>query len=98
MVTANRKASLKAAARAFRVLGSESRIQIVERLKKGWCAVGTLAEELGVTPSAVSQHLAVLKAAGLVIDEREGSFIKYCVIPDALTTLQKVFDHLCDCG
>ena len=39
--------------------------------------VGALARQLGVSQSAVSQHLAVLRAAGLVADERRGYFVHY---------------------
>jgi DNA-binding transcriptional ArsR family regulator len=65
----------------FRALGDETRLRLVALLArqepgKALC-VGRLAHELGVTPSAVSQHLRVLKALGLVQGERKSHRIHY---------------------
>ncbi len=74
----------KEAAELFKLLSVDKRIEIVELLKRGSMNVKALAEELGVTQSAVSQHLRVLKAAGLVEDERQGYWIYYSLNRDAL--------------
>jgi DNA-binding transcriptional ArsR family regulator len=50
---------------------------LAEQSEEGALCVGALAGLLGVSPSAVSQHLAVLRSAGLVIDERRGYFVHY---------------------
>lgn len=67
--------------RFFRALGDETRLHLVALLAqqepgKALC-VGRLARELDVTPSAVSQHLRVLKDLGLVRGERRGYRIHY---------------------
>ena len=57
----------------FKVLGVNTRIRIIELLKqKGPLGANEMSEMLGITPSAVSQHLKILKHAGLVRNERKG--------------------------
>jgi DNA-binding transcriptional ArsR family regulator len=60
-------ANQNAAIEAFGALGDPTRRAIFERLAAGPSAVGALARTLPVSRPAVSQHLRVLKAAGLVI-------------------------------
>jgi ArsR family transcriptional regulator, arsenate/arsenite/antimonite-responsive transcriptional repressor len=73
--------SVKDLARLFKALSDETRLKLVvslvEKGTDGALCVGALASRLGVTQSAVSQHLAVLRAADLVIDERRGYFVHY---------------------
>lgn len=57
----------------FTALADPTRRAIFERLARGPTAVGELARELPVTRPAVSQHLRVLREAGLVRDQRDGS-------------------------
>jgi DNA-binding transcriptional ArsR family regulator len=57
----------------FTALGDPTRRAIFERLAGGPRAVGELAAEFPVSRPAVSQHLKVLKEAGLVVDEADGS-------------------------
>lgn len=75
-------------ARFFKALGDETRLSLVALLarQEPGCAlcVGRLARELGVTPSAVSQHLRVLKDLGLVHAERRGYRIHYFLDPARL--------------
>ena len=68
---------MKESADLFKILSVDKRIEIIELLKKEPMNVNSLADNLGVTQSAVSQHLRVLKAAGLVKDERRGYWIHY---------------------
>ena len=51
---------------------------------EGALCVNALAHKLGVTQSAVSQHLRVLRQAGLVRGERYGAFVHYALDPDGL--------------
>jgi len=72
---------VKEMARLFKALADETRLRLVKLLaeqepEEALC-VTALAINLGVTQSAVSQHLAVLRAVGLVIDERRGYFVHY---------------------
>ena len=59
--------------RALDVLGDPTRRAIVDRLRRGPSPVGRLAEGMPVSRPAVSQHLTVLKTAGLVSEHRDGT-------------------------
>jgi len=86
-------------AELFKALGVESRLKIIHLLKeKGPLCVNKLAEELGISPSAVSQHLKVLKFAGLVKDERKGYWIPYDVQEDMLEECGEILATVCSCG
>lgn len=65
------------AARVFKVLSVETRIRMIELLKGCSLCVNALAQNLQVTPAAVSQHLRVLRDANLVIAEKQGYFVHY---------------------
>ncbi len=80
-------------ATALLALGDPTRLSIVERLVERPLAVVDLARELPVTRSAVSQHLRILKDAGLVIDERAGNRRIYRVDVDALAALRGHLDR-----
>ena len=69
--------SAAAAARLLRALGNERRLMILCQLTDGELTVGTLQERLGVglSQSALSQHLAVLREEGVVANRREGQTI-----------------------
>src|SRR3989304_4532579 len=75
---------MKEAAELFKILSVDKRIEIIELLKKEPMSVNALAEALGITQSAVSQHLRVLKGAGLVKNERQGYWIYYSLNRDTL--------------
>jgi ArsR family transcriptional regulator len=89
---------VKEAAELFKLLSVDKRIEIVERLKKEPMSVNALAEALGITQSAVSQHLRVLKGAGLVTDERQGNWIYYSLNRDALEKCRQRLNRICTCG
>jgi DNA-binding transcriptional ArsR family regulator len=74
------------------VLGDRTRREIFERLRGGPLAVGELADGLPVSRPAVSQHLRVLKEAGLVVDRKNGTRRLYEVAPDGLIGLRDWFD------
>jgi DNA-binding transcriptional ArsR family regulator len=65
------------AAESFRLLADPTRIKILWALLQGESSVACLAEIVGVTPTAVSQHMAKLRLAGLVRGRREGTFVHY---------------------
>jgi len=89
---------VKESADLFKILSVDKRIEIVERLKKEPMSVNALAEALGITQSAVSQHLRVLKSAGLVKDERQGYWIYYSLNRDALEKCRQRLNRICTCG
>jgi DNA-binding transcriptional ArsR family regulator len=73
---------------AWAALADPTRRAIFERLARRPQAVGQLAAELPVTRPAVSQHLRVLKDAGLVVDQRVGSQRIYRVDPAGLASMR----------
>jgi DNA-binding transcriptional ArsR family regulator len=74
-------------------LGDRTRRAIFERIAARPCAVGELANGLPVSRPAVSQHLKVLKDAGLVVDQRAGNRRIYRVNPDGLGELRADLDR-----
>lgn len=83
----------------FKVLGVETRIKIIELLKsKGPLGAKNIAEVFGITPAAVSQHLKVLRQAGLVRNERKGYWIPYSIDEEALENCRCILNEVCTCG
>jgi len=64
-------------AQLLKALANEARLKIVDRLAKGECSVGELIEVIGLDPSTVSKHLALLRAHGIVRDRRDGNVVYY---------------------
>src|SRR6478735_7855931 len=75
------------AAEGFRMLADPTRIKILWALLQGESSVSCLAELVGATPTAVSQHLAKLRLAQLVRGRREGNFIYYSAADDHVHAL-----------
>lgn len=73
---------------AWSALGDRTRRSIVERLAERPRAVGELADELPVSRPAVSQHLKVLKDAGLVAERAEGTRRIYRLRPEGVAALR----------
>ncbi|MCL0075291.1 metalloregulator ArsR/SmtB family transcription factor [Dehalococcoidia bacterium] len=83
----------------FKILGVETRVRIIELLKsRGPLGVKNIAEVLGITPAAVSQHLRVLRQAGLVRSQREGYWIPYSIDEEALEGCRCILNKVCTCG
>jgi DNA-binding transcriptional ArsR family regulator len=78
---------------ALTALGDPTRRAIFERLADGPSAVGELARELPVSRPAVSQHLKVLKDAGLAIDRPDGNRRIYQLDPDGVAALRAYLDQ-----
>jgi len=77
-------------------LGDPTRRAVLERLRGGPRSVGEIVSVLPVSQSAVSQHLRVLREAGLVTDRREGTRRLYRVDLDGLTALRAYLDGFWD--
>ena len=75
-------------------LGDATRRAIIEGLRGGERTVGDLASSLPVSRPAVSQHLAVLRAAGLVLERPEGTRRWYRLDPIGLVRLQAQLDEM----
>ena len=84
------------ATEGFAALADPTRRQIFERLARRALAVGELAEGLPVTRPAVSQHLKVLKDAGLVTDEKDGTRRVYRVDPRGVEAMLNYLDRFWD--
>ena len=76
----------------FKALSDPTRLKLIKLLNNcepGICnggplCVNALAHQLGITQSAVSQHLRILRQAGLVLGERNGNFMHYSIDPHGL--------------
>lgn len=69
-------------------LGDRTRRTVLERLREGPLPVVAIARDLPVSRPAVSQHLKVLKNAGLVVDRQEGTRRIYAIDPNGLALLR----------
>ena len=83
-------------AQVLDALGDPRRRQIFELLQTGPMAVGELAANLPVSRPAVSQHLRVLKDAGLVRDRQEGTRRVYALDQAGLAEVRTWFDRMWD--
>jgi DNA-binding transcriptional ArsR family regulator len=77
-------------------LADPTRRTVFERLRRGPASVGEVAADLPVSRPAVSQHLKVLKQAGLVIDRPHGARRVYYIDPDGLGELRRWLDQFWD--
>ncbi len=71
-------------AKICKSLAVDTRVRLLRLLQDQSLCVGALSHRLGITPGAVSQHLRVLREAGLVIPEKRGYFVHYQVDRQAL--------------
>ncbi len=77
----------------FKVLSVEARLKIVQLLQDGKpLCVNTLASRLAMTPSAISQHLRILKGAGWVTGKKKGYWVHYSLRPQKLRRLRQELD------
>jgi DNA-binding transcriptional ArsR family regulator len=77
-------------------LGDPTRRAVFERLRRGPSSVGELAAELPVSRPAVSQHLRVLKEAGLVSERKNGTRRIYRIEPVGLAELREYVESFWD--
>jgi DNA-binding transcriptional ArsR family regulator len=83
----------------FKALAVETRVKIIELLKsEGPMGAKKIAERVGVTPAAVSQHLKILRQAGFVRSERNGYWIPYSIDEEALENCGEALTEICTCG
>jgi len=87
------------AAEILKVLAVDTRVKIIELLKsQGPMGSKEMAGLLGITPAAVSQHLKLLKHAGLGRRERQGYWIPYSLNEEALERCGQQVAEICTCG
>ncbi len=83
----------------LKALAVETRVKIIELLKsEGPLGAKKIAELVGITPAAISQHLKILKQAGFVRSERNGYWIPYSIVENALENCRDVLTEICTCG
>lgn len=89
------EASAADAARLLRALGNERRLMILCQLADGELSVGDLSPRVGLSQSALSQHLAVLREEGVVATRREAQKVWYRIADPAavkvVATLAEIF-------
>jgi DNA-binding transcriptional ArsR family regulator len=83
----------------FKALSVETRVRIIEILKnKGPMGAKKIAEMIGITPAAVSQHLRMLKHVGLVRSQRRGYWIPYKIDEKAMEDCRSRMNQVCTFG
>jgi len=76
-------------ARIFKVLSVNTRVQMIELLKRQSLCVNALARSLEITPAAVSQHLRILRDADIVTADKKGYFVHYRLNEETLAEWNK---------
>jgi len=78
----------------LKALSNPARMEIVMRLKKDGCNVSTIQDNLGLPQSTISQHLKILKSAGLITRKREGTKVCYKVKYKEICQIIKMLDKM----
>ena len=82
--------------RIFHALSDETRLRIVGRLLTGEQCVCNLTDILGAAQSRLSFHMKTLKDAGLVTDRREGRWIHYSIVPEAVDEIRQLLGRIAE--
>jgi ArsR family transcriptional regulator len=83
---------------ALKALSDSTRFKILTLLRDHDFCVRAMARNLGISEAAVSQHLQVLKAAGLVVGEKRGYYVHHQVQPAALLQVISELQGLAEVG
>jgi DNA-binding transcriptional ArsR family regulator len=78
----------------LRAIAEPQRRRILTLVRDGELPAGAIAEHFDITPQAVSQHLRVLRDAGLVSERREGTRRLYALRPEAVEPVRRFLDEL----
>ncbi len=81
-------------AKLLKVLSVATRLRIVDLLKKQPLCVNAIAIRLSITQGAVSQHLRIMRDAGLVIDEKRGYYVHYRLNEETIRRWKKQINEL----
>jgi DNA-binding transcriptional ArsR family regulator len=71
----------------FKALASEPRRRILEHLIEGPMTVGEVGNYFDMALPSISKHLAILRDAGLIREQKRGQYVFYSLVPDALANL-----------
>jgi len=74
-------------AQRFRVIGDQTRIRLLDRLRRGSATVGELTDEIGGSQQNVSKHLGVLHQAGILSRTKEGTAVRYAIADESVFAL-----------
>lgn len=78
----------------YKAFSVRSRLKIVKLIKNKMLCVNAITRELNISQPAVSQHLSLLKRAGLVKNERYGTIVHYILNRERLEDFKKSVEHL----
>ena len=92
-INAYKSTEIKSLSRIFKILGEPNRLKILTSLGLECRPVSAIVASTGLTQTNVSFHLRILREAGLVKPEKNGSFVFYC-LPDP--KLREVIDQFRD--
>jgi len=81
-------------ARMFKLMSVNTRVRMIQVLKRRSLCVNALARSLELTPAAISQHLRVLRDAGIVTAHKQGYFVHYRINEKALARWRETADRL----
>ena len=84
----------KEAARIFKALGDENRLQILDLLRGGERCACIVLEDLQITQSTLSHHMKILCDAGIVKGRKEGKWVHYSVDPEGSARVSLVLAQL----
>ena len=83
----------------FKAMSVDTRVKIIELLKsEGPLCVTNIAESIGISTAAVSQHLKILRQVGLVRSERNGYWIPYSIDEEGMEKCRQILNDVCSCG
>lgn len=78
----------------LKALGNRKRLEIMYLLQKKECKVGDLETKIGLSQSALSQHLAILRTAGIVATRRQAQSIFYSIKNENALKLLQLLDKM----
>jgi ArsR family transcriptional regulator len=82
-------------ARMCKALGHPARVRLlIHLIERGGCYFGSLTDVLPLAPSTISQHVTILKEAGLILGSSDEQKVCYCVNPDRVKQLQLAISSL----
>jgi ArsR family transcriptional regulator len=96
MVEPERAAHFRLHAEICKVLTEPKRLMLVDALRHGERSVGELAEAIGVSLPNASQHLTVMRGAGLVEGRRAGTTVRYRLVEPAIVEACAIIDRIID--
>jgi DNA-binding transcriptional ArsR family regulator len=86
------------AARVFKILSVETRVRMIDLLRRRSLCVNALARALNISPAAVSQHLRILRDADVVVAEKRGYFVHYRINEQTLERWRETADQILSPG